>query len=307
MTNQSQRMPSTSSGNTLLKTFCFLTLCAIGSGTLLISLSRGLLFFVDSNTYLSRRFYEFVLTETTYLFPVSTLCIALFNVWVVFKLGRDRPIVAMLFFLSPYQFLLLTNLTKESIFFVSIVIFSYIRVQHPDRKLLQFLPLVAMISRPIYLAAYFVRPNLWPILILSVLLLNLWFPEVFDKLVSEFFRRTNDRELVNHNNGRDFFIGYCVAEKANMFSMLGCLLPGLFFFPNQPSLGLQEYIVFALFHISIWIVVIKLISTKQFFYAFLMLVSYFLIFLMAPTFGSFIRYFYPQLWLFGAQAFYLRR
>ena len=284
--------------------FCQFFLLSLVASVFILSASHGFIYFVDSKTYLNRVVYEYFVTEISYFYPLSTFLIALLNAYLVYCISKLYPVISFLVFFSPYQLLLIMNLSKESVFFLAISVFAY--YANKSVGWLKYSPMVFLFSRPVYLFLYFIRPNLLPTLIISMVLIFYLFPDVLEYLLSNLIRRTSDRDLVTHNNGREFFSYYCVAEKNNFFEMIACLIPGIFLVPNHSSFSAVDYFIFVSFHVSFWVVSLKLFKRKMFFHFGVFLFSYFFIFLMSPTFGAFVRYFYPNIWLFGARAYFIR-
>lgn len=288
-----------------IRVLSYLALLTIVIGVLSYSISIGNLFFIDSRTYLNFRVKELGLTQTLYIYPYGTILVASVSCLAITYVARFKPILSLFFFASPYQLLLLTNITKESIFFLSIVLYIILSYSKGIFRHLRLLPFIVFIGRPIYMALYYLRLRGIPVILLALTLLYFFDAELLDKFISEFTRRTTDRSSVTHNNGRPFFIYYCIKEKECFICMIKCLLPGMFFAPCGTSYGFMDYIIYSLFQLSFWIVVIGLFLNKYFYLIIIFITGYFLIFLMAPTFGSFIRYYYPLIWLFGALAYVL--
>lgn len=282
------------------KVFLILFLTAV----FLFSANTGFLFFIDSKTYVNGLPHAPVLDQIARLHPLSTAIFSIINLTIIARIAfRHGYNVFVLFLLFPYNLLLLTNLTKESILFTSMYLIFY---QGRNRQLVKgwvrlAIGAVEALPRPVYLMLFLGRLSpIWLVLmaVSALLIIALQGSPVILQMAVE---RLEGRQYVEHV-GRDFFVGLCVAEKATLFSFSKCWMPVFFGFPlHSDTLSLRAVPYYA-FQIPFIYVVYKLVlsrSPKMHSLAVLAVFAHFIFFIISPTFGAFIRYTHPVVWAMG--------
>jgi hypothetical protein len=273
-----------------------------------VSASRGFMFFVDSRTYFSGGQYVPFLTEMLYFYPISAGALSLFNLISVYLIATRRRDLLAICILSPYNVLLVSNVTKEALIFFGFILFFVIsrHYQLGSRmaRVLRLASLAVLIVRPIYALLYLVGNRRSGIFFLIIVVILVWYPHwAYDVLYSA-TELLDDRAYVTHT-GRDFFNYLCVLEKRNVSEFISCVLPVLFMIPIHEDTLTLRYIPYLLLHLPLWIVIYRLAIGRRSDYFVLLCVIlslYVYIFAVSPTFGAFIRYFHPVVWFAG---FYL--
>ncbi len=270
----------------------------------LVSASFGFLFFIDSNTYIDGAAGAPVLDVVVRLFPVATILIGLINLTIIFRIyARHGFSFFVLFLLFPYNLLLLANLTKESILFLSMyLLFFTPRKRALLPRIARFgLGAVLALPRPAYLVLLLGRVSpkiLVPLFILLLLALGIWSSPAILQLVSE---RMEGRQYVEHV-GRSFFVGLCVAEKASLLEFSKCWVPVFLGFPLHADTLSIRAIPFFAFQLPYIYLVYKLITSRRSEHHSLAVIAvfgHFLFLIISPTFGAFIRYAHPFVWAMG--------
>lgn len=268
------------------------------------SMSFGFLFFIDSNTYINGLASAPVLDTVVRFFPVGTMIIGIINLTLIFKIFVRHGInVFVLFLLFPYNLLLLTNLTKESIIFLSMyLLFHSARKRAYFGRVLKIgLGLALALPRPTYLVLLLGRFSpkiLIPLFLLLLLALEVWSSPAILQLVSD---RLEGRQYVQHV-GRSFFVNLCVAEKYSLLEFSKCWVPVFLGAPlhsDTLSLTAIPYFAFQLPYIYLVYKLIKSRLPEHHSLAVIAVFGHFLFMIISPTFGAFIRYAHPFVWAAG--------
>ena len=269
-----------------------------------VSASHGFMFFVDSRTYFAGGQYVPLLTESLALYPLSAGGVALFNLISIYFITTKRRDILALCMLSPYNILLVSNVTKEAYIFGGFVIFFIVarrsRLSRWSARSLRVASLAFLIIRPIYAVLYLVGRRRSGFFLLATAVILVWSPSWVHELSFSATELLDDRAYVGHT-GRDFFNYLCVAEKRNLSELLSCLTPVIFMVPIHEDTLSFRYIPYMLLHIPLWIIIYRLSTVRRFDY-WILLSLYVYIFAVSPTFGAFIRYYHPVVWFAG---FYL--
>lgn len=271
----------------------------------IFSASSGFLFFIDSKTYLSGGQYAPILSELLAIYPVGTAALAIVNTTIVYKMTKKYGInLFTIFLLSPYNMLLLTNATKESIIFfglfISIVAFNNTKNGVLTASL-RLAGVATLVIRPVYALLYVSR--LSPYLMTAMVLLFL-ISVAFSSVPMEIYEplgRMEDKEYIGHV-GRDFFSYLCVKEKADLISFTQCWVPVFLGVPLHKDTLSVNYLSFILFQIPFLYLVYLSVISKSYrlqVLAIIAIVSHYLLFIISPTFGAFIRYAHPVVWMLG--------
>lgn len=275
----------------------------------ILSGERGFLYFVDSRTYFDRVEYVIFLSAMFRFYPVWAAIHAALNLYIVYILVTKSKRFLSLFILSPYVLLILSNVTKEAYIFDGIILIFFSEKISKSRpivlRVLRILGVALLAIRPIYyLMLLGGRRRLW-FVFLGVALVLLAFPSVLQTATVAFNERAANRALVSHV-GRSFFDYLCVPEKRDPMRFTTCVLPVFFLAPiNSDTLSVL-YIPYFLFQFPLLMVLKKMMLSGKVDFLFRSSIIFFLylaIFFASPTFGAFVRYFYPVL-LYSALAFY---
>ncbi|NOR64180.1 MAG: hypothetical protein GQ535_17045 [Rhodobacteraceae bacterium] len=270
----------------------------------LASASFGFLFFIDSNTYINGITGAPVLDTVVRFFPVGTMIIGIINLTLIFRIFIRHGInVFVLFLLFPYNLLLLTNLTKESIIFLSMYLLFYsVRNRAYTKRAIRISVGIALaLPRPTYLVLLlgkFSPKILIPLFLLLLLALEVWSSPAILQLVSD---RMEGRQYVQHV-GRSFFVNLCVAEKSSLLEFSKCWVPVFLGFPihsDTLSISAIPYYAFQLPYIYLVYKLLKSRVPEHHSLAVIVIFGHFLFLIISPTFGAFIRYAHPFVWAIG--------
>lgn len=292
-----------SDNRTLIRSVVLLMALVLLSGVFVFSASHEFLFFVDSRTYLSGRVWVPFLTQTLFAHPVSTALVALFNIVVIVRMLRLRMSFLTLCLLTPYNLLLVTNLTKESFIFLGLAMFYGFRTSLDWRlRTMSYAFLSLLAIRPVYFLMYLVRLRYAVFSVVFAVVVYVLFQDELNRFIQEAMFRLQDRDLVPPS-GRPFFSDLCVVEKVDPWALVGCLTPNLFLLPQHEDLFTLNYLVFLTFQIPTNAVILGLLFSKSGQHriiALTIIALYYLLFVMSPSFGAFIRYFHPVIWIGAA-------
>jgi len=270
----------------------------------LVSARFGFLFFIDSNTYINGVAGAPVLDSVVWFFPVATMFIGILNLTLIFKIyTRHGLSVFVLFLMFPYNLLLLTNLTKESIIFLSMYFLFYSARNRAvmGRALRILIGVVLALPRPTYLVLLLGKfsPKILILLFLLLLLaLEVWSSPVVLQLISD---RMEGRQFVEHV-GRNFFVNLCVAEKSSLLTFSKCWVPVFFGIPLHADTLSARAIPYFAFQLPYIYLVYKLIKSRlpeHHSLAVIVIFGHFLFLIISPTLGAFIRYAHPFVWAIG--------
>ncbi len=268
------------------------------------SASFGFLFFIDSNTYINGEASAPVLKTVVRLFPISTMIIGIINLTLIFRIfARHGLNVFVLFLLFPYNLLLLANLTKESIIFLSMYLLFYSEKNRAyiGRVSRIVLGVALAFPRPTYLVLLLGRFSpkiLIPLFLLLLLALEIWSSPAILQLVSD---RMEGRQYVEHV-GRSFFVNLCVAEKSSLAEFSKCWVPvflGVPLHADTLSMRAIPYFAFQLPYIYLVYKLLKSRLPEHHSLAVIVIFGHFLFLIISPTFGAFIRYAHPFVWAIG--------
>ena len=270
------------------------------------SASNNFLFFVDSNTYFNAIVYVPLLSEITKVHPYGALMVSVVNLsiilWVIEKYKYN---IFSLFLLTPYNLLLLTNVTKESILFLASFFLYYIYRDYKNKKMKISALLIGYalsVVRPVYLILMLGSVRARYLLFLSVMVIVV-LVNMGDvgELLGGVSERLSDKESVRHT-GRDFFNYLCVSEKASFYDFIACWIPVLVLAPYHEDLLSVNYIIYLLFQFPFIYLVYELVRRKGGVYVKIGLIAifmHFVVFYASPTFGAFVRYGHPIVWSMG--------
>ncbi len=274
----------------------------------LASASFGFLFFIDSRTYISGLVSAPVLDAVVFLFPAGTVIIGILNLTLIFKVAmRHGPTVFVLFLLFPYNLLLLTNLTKESIIFLSMYLLFYSqRTPTYTRQILRVgTGFILALPRPTYLVLLLGKLSpkvLITIFIFALMALQIWGTPAILQMALD---RLEGRQFIEHV-GRNFFVNLCVHEKSSLFTFSKCWLPVFFGVPlhsDTLSVNVLPYLAFQLPYIYLVYKLAKSRLPELHSLAVIAVFGHFLFMIISPTFGAFIRYAHPFVWAMGFSLF----
>lgn len=277
---------------------------------LLIGFIFDFSFFVDSKTYLERIVEPPVISALVAIHPygataLATLCVsAVFA--VVVKSGANWFTI---FLLTPYNLLLLTNLTREAVIFLGVwAYFLATKIIHgKKRHIIAPIGLLLLVVRPIYIVLFlFKLPSLVLLLGFALSMILYATGKIDFDLVNYFLEGRGDRAEVWHT-GRDFFNYLCVPEKAFIEDFFVCASMVLLAFPWHGDTLSLRVITFGLFQLPFLYLLFKLMIIPSLQSKLLMAVAlglYYAIFYVSPTFGAFIRYAHPVLWICGFAVIY---
>lgn len=261
----------------------------------IFSLSQGFTFFDDARRYAANlpgyELESFLASIRFYIVPIFWLYINI----IFFKVrGHGLPFfLFLLLILNPYILLLLTNFTKELLIIAlgSSVVFSSSRVYFNGVIFL------ANFIRPLYVFWFIFYNKLHMRLLFLFILIALFIFAYFfenDRL-SEFFYFLQSRSKVDHV-GRDFFSYLCVFEKENLYTFIKCASFTFFALPFHNDFFSLGGVIY-LFYCVAWFVASYYSYKMGWLWLGGFVFLYFAIFFMSPTFGAFLRYFTPVLFM----------
>lgn len=278
-----------------------------------ISTLTGYKYFVDSVTYLdgySNVFMQSVVTS----YPYSTAMIAVINLSLIGLMLKKGGTLEWLIFGNPYYLLLATNVTKEQlVMFALLVVFSLTPTWSNVRRqwisvIIRFAAYLLLFVRPMYILYHVVlhfalRVRLWkinwvwnpfviwlPITIsFYVAYLSLDMQEVQELFLS--------RSEIEHT-GREFFVDLCSWVRDDPLPFLGCAALSVAGLPPHSDIATYSYLTVVACVAPVYIILMRLGSNAgRFSIAILMIGFALVIFWWAPTYGAYIRYYFPLIWI----------
>lgn len=270
-----------------------------------IAFQHEFVFFVDSQTYLHHREAVVLLTFMLKFYPVWAAAHSVINLWLIYQfVVRSRSRLAY-FILSPYVMLLLSNVTKEAYIFDGMLVLFWAETYFAGRPMRRYLTkglaLTLLTIRPIYFGLLVSGGKRYYFATVVALGALIAFPELLDHVTLALQKVSQGRAEVDHV-GREFFDYLCVAQKSGLMSFAMCALPVFALVPihrDTVSILYLPYVLFQLPATYLFSVMIVSRDLNRVGFGLMYLFLYLLIFLVSPTFGAFIRYFYPVVFYAG--------
>lgn len=258
---------------------------------IIFSAANSFSYFVDSKNYTAGiEGYEFEgLLAANRAWLVPLLWFVLLRRILVMRKAKPPSALLLCLWLNPYIQLLITNMTKE-LFIISILSLTNERARAFHRL---FVFLAANVLRPIY----FIQIASVPKIAIGSLVIALGFLLFRGQspLSDDALQFIASRPLVEHI-GRDFFAYLCVSEKASLVSFIRCASLTFFFVPRHPDFFTADVVIYAFYVIS-WVLAAKYALRLGVLWFSMFVASYLVMFFLSPTFGAFVRYFTPVLFI----------
>jgi hypothetical protein len=276
----------------------------------LFSASFGFRFFVDSNTYFDG-YNDMFMMVMVFFYPLMSIVFAIVNLLFVRKVLLSDGVVAWLIFSNPYYLLLMTNLTKEQLIFFGIFVFYglklYIKSCNESRlyRVLRFPAVSFLAVRPIYFVYIFInlifksakiKYLLPPLILLFVLIVLVfgYFGYGYSNINDYFLLRSQ----IDHT-GREFFVDLCSFYRDDLLLFPFCAMSSVLGFPIHSDVFSINYIILVLHVIPLWCYFLFNFKKKVTLLKFTILLLFALVvFWWSPSFGAYLRYFAPVIWIF---------
>jgi len=281
----------------------------IAASIYVISANTGFIYFDDS------RFYRTADESMPYSLmiisgiPLLTAAIGGVLGYVYYRAISVCGFAGLFVFLNPYFLLLSFNMTKEQLLFAGTcgLVFARNKKNIFSRVIMLFSLVIIADVRPVYLplALLLISPKIYNKTIRATGILALLLMVLYVVLSGQedfllyIYNILTDRSVVEHT-GRDFFNYLCVHEKSDIGTFLPCWLSTYFGFPPLLGESAINYIFYGLYAAGVHLIIIEIYIHNKMsgIIAALIMISYSIFILWwSPTFGAYLRYYYPVVFM----------